>query len=111
MLMLLLTLTMLLLILLPSRQQWQWLLRGRNAMAAPWSYSAYQSALDLYDRLMAAAYGGGGEDGNANDQYNNVASKVNTALHDLEMAYRLHGPHCMIGSYNGGKDAVVIFQP
>ena len=26
------------------------------------------------------------------------------------MAYRLYGQHCIIGSYNGGKDAVVIFH-
>eukprot|EP00956_Cyclotella_meneghiniana_P012165 scaffold17271_cov69-Cyclotella_meneghiniana.AAC.4 len=26
------------------------------------------------------------------------------------MAYRLYGPHCMVGSYNGGKDACVIFH-
>jgi len=33
-----------------------------------------------------------------------------SALHDLSSAYRLYGPHCMVGSYNGGKDACVIFH-
>lgn len=65
--------------------------------AAPWSRSAYQSSLDLHTRLSSC-----------NDPY--LAPVLASALHDLEMAYRLYGPHCMVGSYNGGKDACVIFH-
>ncbi len=84
--------------------------------AAPWSKSAYQSALDLYDRLIAICNNSNSTIANTTTMdypYNNknsIASVVKLALHDLEMAYRLYGPYCMIGSYNGGKDAVVIFH-
>mmetsp|Transcript_7815 Transcript_7815/g.17639 ORF Transcript_7815/g.17639 Transcript_7815/m.17639 type:complete len:810 (-) Transcript_7815:1298-3727(-) len=68
-----------------------------TATAAPWSKSAYQSALDLYERMQTCT-----------DPY--IAPMIKSALHDMEMAYRLYGPFCMVGSYNGGKDAVVIFH-
>ena len=65
--------------------------------AAPWSPDAYQSAIDLYERMSSCT-----------DSF--IAPMLTSALHDLEMAYRLYGPHCMVGSYNGGKDACVIFH-
>ena len=65
--------------------------------AAPWSPDAYQSAIDLYARLTSCT-----------DSF--IEPVLTSALHDLEMAYRLYGPHCMVGSYNGGKDACVIFH-
>ncbi|KAL7539266.1 hypothetical protein ACHAXR_009133 [Thalassiosira sp. AJA248-18] len=68
-----------------------------TATAAPWSRAAYQAALDLHERLQTCT-----------DPY--IAPMLKSALHDMEMAYRLYGPFCMVGSYNGGKDAVVIFH-
>lgn len=68
-----------------------------TATAAPWSKSGYQSALDFYERLQTCT-----------DPY--IAPMLKSALHDMEMAYRMYGPFCMVGSYNGGKDAVVIFH-
>jgi len=68
-----------------------------TATAAPWSKSAYHSALDLHERMQSCT-----------DPY--IAPMLKSALHDMEMAYRLYGPFCMVGSYNGGKDAVVIFH-
>lgn len=65
--------------------------------AAPWSEAAYKSSIDLHDRLTSCT-----------DPY--IAPALTSALHDLEMAYRLYGPYCMVGSYNGGKDACVIFH-
>jgi len=68
-----------------------------TASAAPWSTPALRSALDLYERMKTCT-----------DPY--IAPVLESALHDMEMAYRLYGPFCMVGSYNGGKDAVVIFH-
>lgn len=65
--------------------------------AAPWSDAAFKSSLDLHERLVSC-----------NDPY--LAQMLTSALHDLEVAYRLYGPYCMVGSYNGGKDACVIFH-
>ncbi|KAL9185470.1 hypothetical protein ACHAXT_003247 [Thalassiosira profunda] len=70
---------------------------GATATAAPWSKPAYQAALDLHERMKECT-----------DPY--IAPVLKSALHDMEMAYRLYGPFCMVGSYNGGKDAVVIFH-
>ena len=67
------------------------------ATAAPWSRPAFQSALALHQRLKTCT-----------DPY--ISSMLKSSLHDLEMAYRLYGPFSMVGSYNGGKDAVVIFH-
>jgi hypothetical protein len=67
------------------------------AAAAPWSDAAFRSALDLHERLQDSA-----------DPY--LAPVVRAALRDIEAAYRLYGPYCTVGSYNGGKDAVVIFH-
>ena len=69
----------------------------RQARAASWSRSAHQSALELYRELRACT-----------DEY--ISPLLQSTLSDLEMAYRLYGPYCMVGSYNGGKDAVVIFH-
>ncbi|EJK51691.1 hypothetical protein THAOC_29118 [Thalassiosira oceanica] len=68
-----------------------------QAIAASWSRSAHQSALELYVELKACT-----------DEY--ISPFLQSTLSDLEMAYRLYGPYCMVGSYNGGKDAVVIFH-
>lgn len=68
-----------------------------TAAAASWSDSALQSGLDLYERIKSCK-----------DPF--ISSVLASALHDLEMAYRLYGPFCIVGSYNGGKDAVVIFH-
>lgn len=68
-----------------------------SATAATWSDSALQSGLDLYERIKSCT-----------DPY--ISPALTSAIHDLEMAYRLYGPFCMVGSYNGGKDAVVIFH-
>ena len=69
----------------------------RQARAASWCRSAHQSALELYGELKACT-----------DGY--ISPLLQSTLSDLEMAYRLYGPYCMVGSYNGGKDAVVIFH-
>lgn len=68
-----------------------------SATAAAWSASALQSGLALYERIKSCT-----------DPY--ISPVLTSAIHDLEMAYRLYGPFCMVGSYNGGKDAVVIFH-
>jgi hypothetical protein len=68
-----------------------------SATAASWSDSALQSGLDLYERIKSCK-----------DPF--LSSVLTSAIHDLEMAYRLYGPFCIVGSYNGGKDAVVIFH-
>ncbi|KAL7528624.1 hypothetical protein ACHAWF_002631, partial [Thalassiosira exigua] len=68
-----------------------------SAAAAPWSERSLAEALDLYERLRSC-----------DDPY--LAPAVASALRDLDMAYRLYGPYCVVGSYNGGKDAVVIFH-
>lgn len=68
-----------------------------SATAASWSDSALQAGLDLYERIKSCK-----------DPF--ISSALTSAIHDLEMAYRLYGPFCMVGSYNGGKDAVVIFH-
>lgn len=64
---------------------------------AVWSEDRYQEALSLYDKFMSCA-----------DSY--VAPGIKDALNCLDHAYRLYGPHSVICSFNGGKDAVVIFQ-
>ncbi|KAL7477951.1 hypothetical protein ACHAW6_003738 [Cyclotella cf. meneghiniana] len=68
-----------------------------TATAAPWSHAAYASSLDLHARITSCT-----------DPY--LSPMLASAMHDLEMAYRLYGPYCMVGSYNGGKDACVIFH-
>eukprot|EP00586_Coscinodiscus_wailesii_P014920 CAMPEP_0172503736 /NCGR_PEP_ID=MMETSP1066-20121228/171777_1 /TAXON_ID=671091 /ORGANISM="Coscinodiscus wailesii, Strain CCMP2513" /LENGTH=656 /DNA_ID=CAMNT_0013279585 /DNA_START=430 /DNA_END=2400 /DNA_ORIENTATION=+ len=62
-----------------------------------WSEEQYKDSLDLYDRLMAC-----------DDDY--LAPFIKEALQTLDGAYRLYGPRCVVGSYNGGKDAVVIMH-
>eukprot|EP00984_Skeletonema_dohrnii_P021539 scaffold10794_cov205-Skeletonema_dohrnii-CCMP3373.AAC.3 len=68
-----------------------------SSTAASWSDAALQSGLNLYERIKSCQ-----------DPF--ISSALTSAIHDLEMAYRLYGPFCMVGSYNGGKDAVVIFH-
>jgi FAD synthetase len=64
---------------------------------AEWSFQKYQDALALYDKFVACS-----------DGY--VAPGVKEALNCLDHAYRLYGPHSVLCSFNGGKDAVVILQ-
>jgi hypothetical protein len=81
--------------------------------AAPWSESAYRSSLDLHDRIIA---GMGMTDPptttttDGEEEGDGIASLARRALHDIGSAYRLHGPYCTIGSYNGGKDACVALH-
>jgi molybdenum cofactor synthesis domain-containing protein len=65
--------------------------------AAEWSHTAYQDALTLYDQLMECQ-----------DSFVNL--KIQESLKYLDGAYRLYGPEAVIGSYNGGKDAVAILH-
>ncbi|KAL3822868.1 hypothetical protein ACHAXA_006232 [Cyclostephanos tholiformis] len=86
-----------------------------SSAAAPWSKSAYLDSLELYDKIMgmtdpappATAEGGmgGGRAGGSM-----IASMAKRALHDVGSIYRLYGPQCTIGSYNGGKDACVALH-
>jgi FAD synthetase len=64
---------------------------------APWSTAAYNSALDQYDAMISC-------------QDTFIQPFVQDALHTLDQAYRLYGPESVIGSFNGGKDAVVILE-
>ena len=71
--------------------------------ASTWSPEAYQSALELYDRLIdyCSAHG---------DSDENLPQLILSALDILHQAYRLYGPESVVGSYNGGKDACVILH-
>lgn len=72
-----------------------------------WSPEAYQSALELYDRLMdyCSTY-----DDSDDDSDENLPQLILSALDILHQAYRLYGPESVVGSYNGGKDACVILH-
>ena len=72
-----------------------------------WSPEAYQSALELHDRLMdyCNAY-----DDNDHDSDEHLPQLILSALDILHQAYRLYGPESVVGSYNGGKDACVILH-
>jgi len=70
---------------------------GNGYMDAKWSKESFQSALDLYNSLSSCP-----------DSY--IAPYIEGALHSLEHAFRLYGPESVIGSFNGGKDAVVILE-
>lgn len=59
--------------------------------------AAYEDALTLYRRLR-----------DDSDAY--ISAKVGSALDVLEQAIRLYGPAGVFGSYNGGKDAVVVMH-
>ena len=63
----------------------------------PWSTKAYAESLALYDKFVSCS-----------DSY--VAPGIREALNALDHAYRLYGPHSVICSFNGGKDAVVILE-
>ncbi|KAL7473179.1 hypothetical protein ACHAXS_013596 [Conticribra weissflogii] len=76
-----------------------------TAQSAPWSETAYHSALYLHDKFTHYIH----RNSNSNAD-SGFSSRIASALHDLSSAYRLYGPHCMVGSYNGGKDACVIFH-
>lgn len=63
----------------------------------PWSQKVYEESLILYDKFVSCS-----------DSY--VAPGIREALNALDHAYRLYGPHSVICSFNGGKDAVVILE-
>jgi len=62
-----------------------------------WSQDQYDESLRLYERLMSCK-----------DSY--ISPGIQSALNTLDHAYRLYGPNSVICSFNGGKDAVVIFH-
>lgn len=64
---------------------------------ASWSEAQYEESLTLYDHLH-----------NCSDSY--VSPGIKAALNSLDHAFRLYGPHSVICSFNGGKDAVVILH-
>ena len=68
-----------------------------TAIIAPWSQESYEQSLHLHKQLTTCT-----------DPY--ISPLIKNALHDIEMSFRLYGPTNMISSYNGGKDAVVIFH-
>ena len=70
---------------------------GPKFLDAPWSNSAYTAALEQYDNFVSCT-----------DSY--IEPFIQDALHTLDHAYRLYGPESVIGSFNGGKDAVVILE-
>ena len=64
---------------------------------ATWSKEAYESALAQYEAFVSCT-----------DSY--IEPFIQDALHTLDQSYRLYGPESVIGSFNGGKDAVVILE-
>lgn len=62
-----------------------------------WTLRQYEDALGLYNTLHACQ-----------DRY--LKHELHRALKCLLEAYRLYGPENVIGSYNGGKDAVAILH-
>jgi FAD synthetase len=58
---------------------------------------AHTAALDLYYRLS-----------NCSDPQ--LGAKINSSLSVLADGLRLYGPHALLSSYNGGKDAVVTMH-
>ena len=64
-----------------------------------WSEDQYERAISLYDTLQLHS---------CQDKY--LKHMLQDALKCLEGAYRLYGPENVIGSFNGGKDAVVILH-
>ena len=65
--------------------------------SATWSSEAYEAALEKYEAFISCT-----------DSY--IQPFIQDALHTLDHAYRLYGPESVIGSFNGGKDAVVILE-
>jgi FAD synthetase len=64
---------------------------------APWSEAQWEESLALYDHFHSCS-----------DSY--VSPGIKDALNTLDQAFRLYGPHSVICSFNGGKDAVVILH-
>ena len=64
---------------------------------APWSEAQWEESLALYDHLQSCS-----------DSY--VSPQIKDALNTLDQAFRLYGPHSVLCSFNGGKDAVVILH-
>jgi len=70
---------------------------NNNFVNVPWSKKSFQLSLNLYQTLSSCP-----------DSY--ISPLIKEALDSLEHAYRLYGPESVIGSFNGGKDAVVILE-
>jgi len=64
---------------------------------ASWSKEQYQQSLKNYNKFISCT-----------DSY--IAPYISNALSILLHAYRLYKPMNVIGSFNGGKDAVVIVE-
>jgi FAD synthetase len=62
-----------------------------------WSKEVYKKSLQKYNEYMSS-------------QDSFIAPYIKEALDTLLHAYRLYGPENVIGSFNGGKDAVVIME-
>ena len=62
-----------------------------------WSREQYLTSLQRYNEFISSQ-----------DSY--IAPLLQEALETLVHAYRLYGPKNVIGSFNGGKDAVVIME-
>ncbi len=62
-----------------------------------WSNEQYLSSLERYEEFISSQ-----------DSY--IAPLIQEGLETLLQAYRLYGPSNVIGSFNGGKDAVVIME-
>lgn len=82
-------------------QKSNWNVYSEKGQALPigkkWSESQYDEALSFYHRLM-------------NCEDSSLSAKIKDAIQCLEGAYRMYGPDAMFGSYNGGKDAVVVMH-
>ena len=68
-----------------------------TSTVAQWSPAAYNSAIQFYNQLTTCS-----------DPY--ISKLITQSIHDIEMSFRLYGQYNIISSYNGGKDAVVIFH-
>ncbi len=68
-----------------------------SVASAAWSNEAYEAALEKYEAFVSCT-----------DSY--IEPFIQDALHTLDQSYRLYGPESVIGSFNGGKDAVVILE-
>ena len=62
-----------------------------------WSQDQYNQSLNRYNEFISSQ-----------DSY--IAPLIQSSLQILLDAYRLYGPKNVIGSFNGGKDAVVIME-
>ena len=80
-----------------------------RALANPdnFSLTAFDDSYALYQRLTGGAEGQPEADEGA---VWDMKGMYQSALAVLGDAFRIYGPECVYGSYNGGKDAVVIMH-